>query len=244
MPLILAALLSLLGTGGLRADDALQTRGDLKGAAKTSAKASTARSGEQTKQDGGAAFGDAQRRGGARARGVRIDRVLQPDAMAPGTPSSTGGPVQGMSYADAPEVGQTKNVTPYQAEIDQVTATIKTNTLRLVGGAEAARDPSASGAGRVSGLSTLFIGVIIAIVGGLLGKAFGQSLQGALITAVGAFLGATAIQMIAGAKPSPEAVEQGVQMAGSSHRRQMRENFTQLGTRVTELDDSAPAEDQ
>jgi hypothetical protein len=93
---------------------------------------------------------------------------------------------------------------------------------------EQAADLSSEGpsfASRTTAWTTLVIGIVIGIVGGLIAKTTGQSLQGSILTAVGAFLGAMAISLMAGGRSSKEQVEDGVRMAGVESRGQIRENF-------------------
>lgn len=234
----LAVLLLLVGVGSASgAEDVLENRQDLKDSTRVSFKASKARSPESGKGKAGAAFGDKERR---EARGGRVGRRIDPgfQVTAPGSGPSTGKPL-GVDGGDAPEIGVKDNVTPYQADLDQAKKAIETNSYRLVEGARDSRDPTTPGTGRLAGASTLVIGLIIAVVGGLIGRLWGQTLQGSLITAVGAFIGATAFSMILGAKPDPERLEADIQAAGMTHRARIRENFAKAGDRVIEL---APSE--
>lgn len=233
-----AACLGLAVAVRAAGDDPLETREDLKSVAKKSAKAIEARKGDELKHRTGVAFGDANTKRKLKTRGQDPTAVLQPGGLAPGTPNETGGPLRGTSMDGAPEVGETKNVTPYQADLDRAKSVIRTNSYRLVEGARDARNPMLAGVGRLAGISTLIIGVIIGIVGAMIGKMTGQTLQGSLITAVGAFLGSTALMMIAGGKPDPDRLAQDIPAAGIEQRRQIRKNFGKVGGRVAELDDS------
>ncbi|MBI4345468.1 MAG: hypothetical protein HY553_01345 [Elusimicrobia bacterium] len=218
-------------------DDPLRTRADLKDVAKKSARAISGRQ-EATKHKAGVAFGDERVKAKLKTRGMDPATTLQPGALAPGTPDSTGGPVKGLTMNDSPTVGASKNVTPYQADLDRAASVIRTNSYRLVAGAEHARNPLFAGTGRLSALSTLIIGVIIGIVGAMIGKMTGQTLQGSLITAVGAFLGSTALMMIAGGKPDPERLREDIPAAGAPMRTEIRKDFSKAGGRVADLDDS------
>ena len=237
-PLLLGLWVAAAAPAAAGSDDTLETRGDLKNVAKKSAKAIESRRLDENKHNAGVAFGDQKRKAKLKTRGVDPTTVLQPGALSPGTPDSTGGPVKGLTMDNSPEVGELKNVTPYQADLDRAASVIRTNSYRLVEGARDARRPATAGVGRLTGLSTLVIGVVIGIVGALIAKMTGQTLQGSLITAIGAFLGATALMMIAGGKPSPEKLEKDIPSAGAPQRGEIRENLSKAAGRVNDLNDS------